>query len=207
MRPVLFLFYTLEIFLNVAILTFHVEGFIKQPVDYMPVAIRVRHGIYTLSFYVFNSITMWASINLSLGEPYELSVEIARSISAFVLYISISLWTLNDAETDFHLMYIQKDFEDNTKVVHPFFKFMRLEAIFTMVNGFVYLLHSIIMLDVVLAGIAERESHADKKRQRKDEPEVDFKPVHVYFLGRQTEMFLEKFQWYREFKYGETEVI
>lgn len=207
MRPVLFLFYTVEIFLNVLLLTFHVEGIIKQPVDYMPLSIRIRYGIYTLSYYLFNSLTMWASVNLSLGQRYRNGEEIVRNFVGFLLYIFISLCALNDAETDFHLMYTQRGIKDDTTAVHPFVKYMRFQAIITMINGLIYLLHCIIVVDVVLAGIAKRESHADKKKQGKDEPEIDFKPVRVYFLGKQIDKHLEQFQWFKEFRYAEYEVL
>lgn len=189
------------------ILVFHVEAILKQPIDYMPISIRFRNGFYTLSFYIYNSITMWASINLSLGNPYRFTEEIIRCIVGFVLYIIISLWTLNDAETDLHLMYIQTDTSDKRNKLHPFLDYLRLQAVFSMFNGFVYLLHCVIILDVVLAGIAERESHVDYKRRRKNEPEVDFQPVHVYFLGRRTELYLEQFQWFIEFKYAKNEAV
>lgn len=207
MRPVLFLFYSVEIFLNMVLITFHVEGVIKQPVDYMPVTIRIRNAFYTISLYIYNSVTMWASINLTVGYRYNFRQEIIRCIIGFVLYFIISLWTLNDAETDFHLMYVMKDEKDKGKIIHPFIKYLRLQAIFAMFNGCVYLLHCVIIIDVVLAGIAERESHVDNQRRRKDEPEVDFQPVHIYFLGSRTEMYLEQFKWFNEFKYAKNEDV
>lgn len=197
MRPVLFFFYSLETFLNMVLIYVHVEGFIKQPIDFLPPVSQITQYFYTVSFYIFTAVTMSASTSVTTGHTYYTNEEIIRSFAGFFMYTLISLMTLNNAEKDFHLMYIVLDESRAKELLHPFFQFMRYQAVLAVVTAVIYLLHCVIVIDVVLCGLVQQGSTS---------PEFDahdeYKPVHVYLLSRRLEIYLEQYKWFVEFKYG-----
>lgn len=197
MRPVLFLFYSLETFLNMVLIYVHIEGFIKQPIDFLPLVSQVTHYFYTISFYVFTAITMSASTSVTTGHVYYNNEEIIRSFAAFFLYTIISLMTLNNAEKDFHLMYIVIDESRAKELLHPFFQFMRYQAVFAIFTAVIYLLHCVIVIDVVLCGLGQQDT-----KSYENDLTVEYRPVDVYLLSRKLENYLEQHKWFLEFKYG-----
>lgn len=197
MRQVLLLFYTLETFLNMMLVYVHVEGFIKQPMDFLPIISRITHYFYTSSFYIFTAATIWASTSVTTGHIYYTSEEIIRSFVGFLLYTIISLMTLNNAEKDFHLMYMVIDESHAKELLHPFFQFMRFQAVLAIVTAVIYLLHCVIVIDVVLCGLIQKADNV-----RHFDVHVEYKPVHVYLLSKQLETYLEQYKWFLEFKHG-----
>jgi len=149
LRPVLFLFYTVESVLNVLLMYFHIRGFLTQPLDFLPILKQINPYFYSVCFYIFTVLTFCASINICTGHNYSICEEVIRTLGGFVTHIIISLMTLENAESDFHMMYIMRlKNEGVEKPVHPFFEYMRSQAVCSLACGVAYLLHGILVIDV-----------------------------------------------------------
>ncbi|EDV91253.1 uncharacterized protein LOC6568061 [Drosophila grimshawi] len=202
MRPVLFQFYIMETILNIVVMYTHVKGFLVKPLDFLPVLTQVNHYFYFVSYYTFTVLTIFASINICTGNTFSKYEEIGRSISGFLVYIIASLLTLQNAENDFHLMYIMGAGNLGVeKAVHPFFRYMRYQALGSLTCGVVYLMHGIMVIDVTLS--QDEEPNADDNDEASDNrDDYDFVPVRLYVLGGLVQSKLEQHDWFNEFSKG-----
>ncbi|XP_030565281.1 uncharacterized protein LOC115765758 [Drosophila novamexicana] len=203
MRPVLFQFYTVETILNMLIMFYHIRGFLAHPLDFLEFRQQFTHYFFSVSFYIFTILTLFASINICTGHQCSLSEEIIRTVCGFVFYITISLLTLEDAESDFHLMYLMVEHESEVeRPLHPFFEFMRAQALCALTCGVTYLLHAIVVIDVSLSN----EEDSDFERMVDDSDEysenVEYIPARLYLLGGLVQTHLEQYEWFYNFARG-----
>ncbi|XP_060647571.1 uncharacterized protein LOC132785472 [Drosophila nasuta] len=195
-RPVIFMFYTVESMLSMLLMYFHIRGFLTQPLDFLPIWKQINHYFYSASFYLFTVITLCSSINICTGHNVSISEEVIRSLSGFILHTVISLMTLENAERDFHMMYIMSLKNVGVeKPVHPFIEYMRAQAICALITGVAYLLHAILAIDVLLSGSESDEDNLDD--------DADYAPVRLYIFGEMIQSRLEKYEWFNEFSRGQ----
>lgn len=200
LRPVLFLFYTVESALSILLMFFHIRGFLTQSLDFLPVHKQINHYFYSACFYIFTVLTLFASINICSGNNYSIGEEVVRTLSGFILHIIISLMTLEHAERDFHMMYIMRIKNEGVeKPVHPFFEYMRAQAVCSLTCGVVYLLHSILVIDVLLS---KPSDDIDQPDRDEDDLSDDYVPVRLYVLGEWFQSHLERYEWFNDFSRG-----
>ncbi|KAH8277536.1 uncharacterized protein [Drosophila bipectinata] len=203
MRPVLFVFYFVEILINMFLMYYHLTGFIYMNLNFLPLADELSHYFYLTCFYVFTVLTMFASVNLCTGHRTSILEEVLRPMVGFVVYTFCSLLTLADAESGFYIMYSRKT-EQNLNLpeapLHPYLKLMRGQAVATLVCSVVYLLHGLIALDVLLSN-EDSDSERDTSSDPSDDilAETNYVPVHLCVLGGTFQEWLENFEWFRDF--------
>ncbi|XP_017145152.1 uncharacterized protein LOC108157557 isoform X2 [Drosophila miranda] len=152
LRPVLFLFYTVETVVNIILMGYHIRGFMSLDLSFLPLKDQTTYYIYTVTFYVFTVITAFASISASTGHKAVLLEEFLRSLAGCILFLIMSLMTLKDVENDFHMMYVgMGDPNLPEKPVHPFFAYLRAQAVCSLVSCIIYLMHCLIVIDVMLS--------------------------------------------------------
>ncbi|KAM8705958.1 hypothetical protein ACLKA7_010284 [Drosophila subpalustris] len=202
LRPVLFLFYTVESVLNVLLMYFHIRGFLAQDLEFLPMAKQISHYFYSTCFYIFTVLTFFASINICTGNNYNICEEVVRTLAGFLTHIIISLMTLENAERDFHVMYIMViQNEGVEKPVHPFFEYMRSQAVCSLACGVTYLLHGILVIDVLLSGSETDTKQSDVSDNDNND---EYVPVRLYVLGEMFHSRLEKYEWFNDFARGES---
>ncbi|EDW79695.1 uncharacterized protein Dwil_GK18883 [Drosophila willistoni] len=201
MRPILFLFYTVETVINMFLMAFHIRGFMSVDLGFLPLYAQLTHLFYAVIFYIFTVMTMFCSINICTGHQSNLVEEILRTAIGSLMYVIISMMTLNDAEEDFHLMYVgMGDPNLPEKPIHPFFAYLKTQAICALANGVVYLLHCIITIDVLLSNEEDTdgEYHLYDTSDEYDE-DSDYVPVRLYVFGEGVHDYLERYEWFRNF--------
>ncbi|XP_022209929.1 uncharacterized protein LOC111065815 [Drosophila obscura] len=202
MRPVLFLFYTAETMVNMMLMGFHIRGFMAEDLSFLPIRDQVTHYFYTITLYIFTVLTIFASINVCSGNKASIMEEIIRSMTGCILYVIISLMTLKDAEMDFHLMYINMmDPNMPEKPVHPFFAYLRSQAVCSLVCSIIYLLHCLIVVDVLLSSEEYSDGDEDERSDEYSDDDTDYMPVRLYVLGETLQQHLERYHWFREFSH------
>ncbi|XP_001359954.2 uncharacterized protein [Drosophila pseudoobscura] len=205
MRPILFVFYTAETVANIFLMGFHISGFMVQDLSFLPVMDQVTHYFFTVTLYAFTVLVFFASINICTGNPASAIEEILRSMAGCILYVTISLMTLKDAEEDFHMMYIHMDDPIMPeKPVHPFFDYLRAQAVCSLVCSVIFLLHCLIVVDVLLSNEEYSDDEADlydDENENDDDEQYDFMPVHLYVFGESVQLHLERYHWFREFSH------
>ncbi|SPP83440.1 uncharacterized protein LOC117585041 [Drosophila guanche] len=200
MRPVLFLFYTAETVVNMMLMGFHIRGFMSQDLSFLPVLDQVTHYFYTITLYIYTVLTIFASINVCTGNKASIMEEILRTLTGCVLYVIISLMTLKDAEMDFHMMYIgMGDPKMPERPVHPFFEYLRSQAVAALVCSIIYLLHCLIVVDVLLSN--EEYSDGEYDSDYDEDDDIDYMPVRLYVFGEALQERLERYRWFREFSH------
>ncbi|KAH8313154.1 hypothetical protein KR067_001222 [Drosophila pandora] len=203
MRPVLFLFYFVEILVNMFLMYFHLTGFIFMKLDFLPLTDELSHFFYLTCFYVFTVLTMFASVNMCTGNSTRILEEVLRPMAGFVVYTFCSLLTLSDAESDFYIMHSHQTKQHLNlpeAPLHPFLSHMRNQATASLVCSVIYLLHGLIALDVLLSN-----EDSDSERESSSDPsedfiaQTDYVPVRLYVLGGGIQEWLENFEWFRDF--------
>ncbi|KAH8310342.1 hypothetical protein KR044_000866, partial [Drosophila immigrans] len=198
-RPVLFMFYTVESMLSMLLMYFHIRGFLTHPLDFLPISKQIHHYFYSISFYFFAVITFCSSINICTGHHVSIGKEVIRTLVGCLMHIVISLMTLENAERDFHMMYIMSVQNVGVeKPVHPFFEYMRAQAVCSLIVGVAYLLHAILAIDVLLS--TSESGDRDDLDQGGD---MDYEPVRLYIFGEMIQSRLEKYEWFKEFSRGQ----
>ncbi|XP_064552454.1 uncharacterized protein LOC135438177 [Drosophila montana] len=200
MRPVLFQFYTVEILLNMILMFCHIHGFLRQSLDFLPLWSLICHYFSSAAFYIFTVLTIFASINICTGHQFSIVEEIVRTMVGFLLYIFISLMILENAERDFYLFNAKGESRlEVEKPLHPVFQYMRVQALCALVCGVIYLLHGVIVIDVLMS-----------TEQRPDEDDSDYDgdydgniPVRLYVLGEVVQSRLQRYEWFNDFDLGE----
>ncbi|SPP83439.1 uncharacterized protein LOC117585039 [Drosophila guanche] len=201
MRPVLFLFYTVETVVNMMLMGYHIRGFMSLDLSFLSPMDQTPYYFYTATFYIFTVLNIFSSINVCTGHKSVLLEEILRTLAGCILYMIISLMTLKDVENDFHMMYLGiGDPHMPEKPVHPFFAYLRAQAVCSLVCSIIYLLHCLIVIDVML-------SYKDADYQIYDtsddsDEDMDYIPVRLYFCGVYIQERLERYRWFRDFSNG-----
>ncbi|XP_017000508.2 uncharacterized protein [Drosophila takahashii] len=192
LRPVLFLFYTLETMCNITCLAYHISGFQTVNLETFGLGGRI-HDLYLGTFYLFLVLTSFQSVAICTGHTPNVLVEIYKASAAAVAFILISLTTLWNAERQSHLFVGAIDRErysihsvyNEDPPSHPIFKFMRGQSISSLCCGLIYMLHAAIMIDVKLTSrFNDRGKHA---------------PIPLFVLGRAVHSRLNRYAWFQEF--------
>ncbi|KAH8241347.1 hypothetical protein KR032_009242, partial [Drosophila birchii] len=205
-RPVLFLFYTVETILNIILIHFYlgVLAFIQET-TLMTTPFGIWYYLYLVCFYIFTVMTLFACVNVCTKNQPSIAEEVLRPLVAFIAYTMLTLLALYDAEIDFPLMFPKKSNDDPLQPeepVQPYFKLLRAQAKASLVCSVVYLLHCIIALDVLLSNEdadSEHESLSDNSSEDLETVQGDYQPVRLYVVGTHTQRWLEKFQWFRDY--------
>ncbi|KAH8414104.1 hypothetical protein KR222_006873, partial [Zaprionus bogoriensis] len=195
MRPVLFIFYTVEIVLHLLIMFFNVSGFVMQSMEYLPLRNQLYLYAYTAIFNIFTVVTLSASIGNCTGKQYSSCEQIVHTAGGFVVHICVSLMSLASAERDFYLMYMDVDTREHGPTAHPFFMYMRAQSVCALIVGIVYLLHCILVIDVLLSnGGSASDPLPDNSGL-----DLNYSPARLYVLGETIESCLAKYEWFNEF--------
>ncbi|XP_033232590.1 uncharacterized protein [Drosophila pseudoobscura] len=201
LRPVLFLFYTVETVVNIILMGYHIRGFMSLDLSFLPLKDQTTYYIYTVNFYVFTGITAFASISASTGHKAVLLEEFLRSLAGCILFLIMSLMTLKDVENDFHMMYLgMGDPKLPEKPVHPFFAYLHAQAVCSLVGCIIYLMHCLIVIDVMLSH--EEADYDLEVYDASDDSDEDYIPVRLYFCCAYVQERLERYRWFREFSSG-----
>ncbi|XP_043655515.1 uncharacterized protein LOC122621643 [Drosophila teissieri] len=195
LRPVLFVFYTLETIFNMFCMGYHVTGFqvIEMHMfDWDAVAIQYS---YLVTFTFFTMVTLLQSVSICTGNTPTVIVEIWKSSAAAIAFVLISLTTMWDAERQFYVFFLSKDFRENPIThyvedlpMHPFFYFLRGQSISSLACGILYLLHATIMIDVKLTN-----------DRNQGESKGTYMPIPLFVLGKFIHRKLSDYEWFREF--------
>ncbi|XP_017140229.1 uncharacterized protein LOC108154469 [Drosophila miranda] len=196
LRPVLFVFYTLENVFNMFCMAYHITGFMAVDLKIFPVEKQMLQYCYMCSFYVFMVLTLFQSISVCTGHSPTVCMEIIKSSAAASAFTLISITTMWDAEHDFHLMFSGEESPegeaeyDVDEPIHPFFHYMRSQSIASLTCGILYMLHAILMIDVKITTYYNGKSGED---------EYEYLPIPLYVFGRWIHGMLEKYEWFLEF--------
>ncbi|KAH8280858.1 hypothetical protein KR054_001723 [Drosophila jambulina] len=189
-RPVLFVFYTLETVFNMFCLAYHISGFQSIEMDMFGMIEQLIHGCYLCIFYVFMVITLFQSINLCTGHSPKITIELIKTSSATIAFLFVSLATMWDAERQFYMFsHDPRPSKGPSKFVthdpvHPFFLYMRSQSISALACGVLYLLHTCLMLDYKLTT---------------EWSDNDYMPISLYVFGRWVHTKLESYKWFQDF--------
>ncbi|EDW13746.1 uncharacterized protein LOC6572133 [Drosophila mojavensis] len=201
MRAVLFQFYTIETIFNLALMFLHINGFLSQPLDVLTLQRRVSHFFYCACFYAFTVLIVFASIDNCTGHRLSLCEEVVRNVIGFLMYVIISLMTLEDAERDLNVLRINiHEALGVEKPVHPFFFYMRYQAAASLACGVMYLLHATIAIDVLLSN----ESGFYEYDDADDDEGSDYIPARIYFMSEWVQSKLEQYEWFQSFSRSAT---
>ncbi|XP_016951498.2 uncharacterized protein LOC108025494 [Drosophila biarmipes] len=195
LRPVLFLFYTLETVFNMFCMGYHVTGFQAINLNDLGPNGQFIHYLYLVVFYAFMVLTPFQSVSICTGHTPNVLMEIYKASAGAVVFLLISLTTMWNAERQFYLFFatiVAHDHEDHGYTEfredlpnHPFFKFMRGQSISSLACGLIYMLHAAIMIDVRLTSrFNDHGKHA---------------PIPLFVLGRAFHKRLYTYQWFRDF--------
>ncbi|XP_017067213.2 uncharacterized protein LOC108105249 [Drosophila eugracilis] len=202
MRPVLFLFYSVETMVNMVLLHFHLDVFSFINTALMGWFDTLTHYFYMIYFYTFTMVTLFASINLCTGNRTSIVVEVVRPFVGFVMYTICSLLALSDAETDLYILYDKSKPEDillPEKPLHPYFDILRSMAKTSLVASVIHLLHCLISLDVLLSNDDSDDERGEEAEATDEEVQSDYLPVRLYVLGGVVQHWLEQFEWFRDY--------
>nr|NP_001247374.1 uncharacterized protein Dmel_CG34433, isoform B [Drosophila melanogaster]AFH06691.1 uncharacterized protein Dmel_CG34433, isoform B [Drosophila melanogaster]AOQ15472.1 CG34433-PB [synthetic construct] len=174
LRPVLFLFYTLETIFNMFCMGYHISGF------------------QAIELHVFEWDT---SVNICTGNTPAVVTEIWKSSAAAIVFILISLSTMWDAERQFYVFFFASELGDKNshafvedRPIHPIFHYLRGMSISSLTCGILYLLHATIMIDVKLTN-----------DRNQGESKGTYMPIPLFVLGRFIHRKLSAYDWFREF--------
>ncbi|XP_023174681.2 uncharacterized protein LOC111602016 [Drosophila hydei] len=194
LRPVSFVFYTLETIFNMFCLAYHIKGFMSVDLYMLKWDKRLIYYSYLVTFYVFMVITLFQSINICSGHNPTICMEIFKSCFASFGFIAISILTMWDAERDFHLLYSGHEpvegVYDKVEPVHPFASFMLYQSIASLTCGILYMLHATLLIDVKLTAVNKVSTEEDESR---------FMAINIYVLGDYVQSKLEKYSWFHIF--------
>ncbi|XP_043655531.1 uncharacterized protein LOC122621656 [Drosophila teissieri] len=202
MRPVLFLFYGVETTVNMFVMYFQLKAFVFVNLTTMEWADALLHYFYMAYFYIYTTVTLFASLSLCTGHRTSIVKEVLRPLVGFVLYTIVSLMALRDAETDFYVWYDEKQSGEllyPEKPLHPFFGSLRDLATACLVASVISLLHCLIALDVLLSNDDSEDERKASDSSDDVVDEVDYVPVRLYVLGGVVQRWLEQFDWFQDF--------
>ncbi|XP_016991553.2 uncharacterized protein LOC108053424 [Drosophila rhopaloa] len=200
LRPVLFVFYTLETVFNMFCMGYHITGFMTIDLSIFDWQEQAIHYFYLVTFYVFMVLTLFQSVNICTGHTPTLYMEIWKASAASFAFILISLTSMWDAERQFHLFVSLPEVHDHGNTdyvedppVHPFFHYLQGQSISSLACGTLYLLHATIMIDVKLTANLNR-----------GQEKGSYMPIPLFVLGRVIHSKLNRFEWFKEFCDNET---
>ncbi|XP_030573956.1 uncharacterized protein LOC115772121 [Drosophila novamexicana] len=194
LRPISFLFYTLETIFNMFCLAYHITGFMAVDMHMLTWDRQIFHYVYLMTFYVFMVITLFQSINICSGHNPTFCMEILKSCLASLGFTMISILSMWDAERDAHLMYTGKEpvegVYEKDKPVHPFAFYLLSQSIASLACGVLYMLHATILIDIKITaahqGLTEGANSA-------------LVPIELYVLGKYVQSWLENYEWFNAF--------
>ncbi|XP_039493360.1 uncharacterized protein LOC120452944 [Drosophila santomea] len=195
LRPVLFVFYTLETVLNMFCMCYHVTGFQVIKVHRFSWDAVAIHYIYLLTFTFFSMVTLLQSVSICTGNTPSVRLEIWKSSAAAIAFVLISLTTMWDAERQFYVFFLSSDVHENPVnqyledvPMHPFFFYLRGQSISSLACGVLYLLHATIMIDVKLTN-----------DRNQGESKGTYMPIPLFVLGKFIHRKLSEYEWFREY--------
>ncbi|KAH8382955.1 hypothetical protein KR009_005998, partial [Drosophila setifemur] len=184
LRPVLFLFYLLETILNLCCMHYYMVAFTDTELRYPATGrwefVFVQY-FYLITFYVFIVLTLFQSINVCTGHLPSLGWEIGKAVVASCAFILVSIVTMWDAERQLYLFH-------HNNLIAPFLSHTRGQAISSLSCGVIYMLHAVIMIDVMLTA----KTNMGKLDGR-------YMPIPLYTLGPSMHGILMQYSWFREF--------
>ncbi|EDV53035.2 uncharacterized protein LOC6555154 [Drosophila erecta] len=200
LRPVLFVFYTLETIFNMFCMGYHISGFQVIEVHMFEWDEVAIHYFYLTTFYFFMVVTLLQSVSICTGNKSTVITEIWKSSLAAIAFILISLTTMYDAERQFYVFFMEREVDEKhvhqlleERPMHPFFFYLRGQSISSLACGILYLLHATIMIDVKLTH--DLNQGANKGT---------YMPIPLFVLGRFIHGKLSRYSWFREFCENET---
>ncbi|KAI8044897.1 uncharacterized protein LOC128261445 [Drosophila gunungcola] len=188
LRPVLFLFYTLETVFNMFCMGYHITG--METISWDGEGIQY---LYLLTFHIFMVWTPFQSIAICTGDRPSVCLEIWKSLAGTFAFILVSLTTMWDAERQFH-MFFDTSVEEikgeyNALVpIHQFSYYMRGQSISSLTCGLLYMLHATIMIDVKLT--------SDLYNSGKSPGPM---PIPLFVMGPVVHNKLSTYEWFQEF--------
>lgn len=195
LRPVLFLFYTLETIFNMFCMGYHISGFQAIELHVFEWDTVAIHYFYLMTFYFFMVVTLLQSVNICTGNTPAVVTEIWKSSAAAIVFILISLSTMWDAERQFYVFFFASELGDKNshafvedRPIHPIFHYLRGMSISSLTCGILYLLHATIMIDVKLTN-----------DRNQGESKGTYMPIPLFVLGRFIHRKLSAYDWFREF--------
>ncbi|XP_020815669.1 uncharacterized protein LOC110189780 [Drosophila serrata] len=202
-RPVLFLFYTVETLVNIILIHYYLSllNFIHETQELVNKS--TWYYSYLVCYYFFTVMTLFACVNVCTKNQPSILEEVLRPLVAFISYTLLTMLALYHAENDFTLMFpktTNKDLFKPEEKLQSYFKLIRSQATASLACSVVYLLHFLIALDVLLSNDdtdSEIESSSDSTGM--DQIEEDYQPVRLYVLGSYLQRWLETFQWFRDY--------
>ncbi|KAH8292257.1 hypothetical protein KR054_007691, partial [Drosophila jambulina] len=203
-RPVLFLFYTVETVVNIILIHFYLTAMEFIRTTELIDTKYIWYYSYLVFFYVFTVMTLFASVNVCTKNQPSILEEVLRPLVAFVVYTMLTLLALYDADTDFPYMFPKTKNQDLLKPdepVTPYFKLLRNQATASLACSVIYLLHCLIALDVMLSN-EDEDSEQEKLSDDydlMDKVEDDYQPVRLYVMGTHMQRWLESFKWFRDY--------
>ncbi|XP_016992580.1 uncharacterized protein [Drosophila takahashii] len=207
MRPVLFLFYLVEITVNMILMNFLLENFVFVNLALMGWYNFLSQFFYLFCIYIFTVLSLFASINLCTGNRCSIVEEVVRPLIGFFVYNICSLMALSDAESDIYILYLDAKPDDilkPEKPLYPYYDNIRSQATISLVCSVIFLLHCLIAVDVLLSN-EDSDSERDSTDPSDSDPsddivdEMDYVPVRLYVLGGTVQRWLEKFEWFQDF--------
>ncbi|XP_070063288.1 uncharacterized protein [Drosophila virilis] len=191
LRPISFLFYTLETIFNMFCLAYHITGFMAVDMHMLNWDRHNIQYIYLITFYVFMVITLFQSINICSGHNPTFCMEISKSCLASIGFTMISILTMWDAERDAHLMYTGKEpvegVYENDKPVHPFAFYLLFQSIASLACGVLYMLHATILIDIKITAAHQGLTEGAN---------LVYVPIDIYVLGEYVQTRLEDYEWF-----------
>ncbi|KQS52004.1 uncharacterized protein LOC26526835 [Drosophila erecta] len=185
-RPMLFLFYTLETILNIICIGYHITGF--QPLEWRGHEI---HHLCLIVFHVFMVMNFFQSIAICTGRVPNVLVEICKASVAACAFILISLLTMWDVERQFSVFFVRpselaQGEHKELPPVHPTFRYKKGQSISSLSCGLIYMLHAVILFDVRLTSrlVVNGPQHL---------------PIPLFVLGRAFHRKMYKYEWFKEF--------
>ncbi|XP_017039331.1 uncharacterized protein LOC108086801 [Drosophila ficusphila] len=193
LRPVLFVFYTLEAVVNMFCMGYHIKGFQVTQMNMLSWDGQAIHYFYLVVFYVFMVLTLFQSVNICTGHRVTVNMEIWKASTAAIVFILISLTSMWDAERFFHMFLMNSnvqitkgDFVQD-QPVHPYSQYLQGQSIASLACGMLYLLHASIMIDVKLTS----DLNTGLGRG-------SYMPIPLFVLGREIHAKLNNYHWFRD---------
>ncbi|XP_017036682.1 uncharacterized protein [Drosophila kikkawai] len=204
LRPVLFLFYSVETFINIVLMHYYLSALVFIQETTLFITKYTWYYSYLVFIYFFTVLTLLASVNVCTKNKPSILEEVIRPLVAFIAYTILTFLALFDATENFPFMFVNtanNDVLQPEKPLQPYFKFLRAQATASLSCSVVYLLHCFIALDVLLSN---EDSDSEEERLSEDsdivlEVEAEYTPVRLFVLGSHMQRWLESFQWFRDY--------
>lgn len=121
-------------------MTIHIIGFshAEEPLPH--------ELVFCGTFFAFLVISILGAIGIVLNYPTTLIMEAIITGLGFVMYLIVSFLAMFNAEQDHHLQYLT----DKEEAQHFFFMMSRIQSIASLVGTFLFLMHFVICMDLLM---------------------------------------------------------